>query len=304
MFDQDWEIQLATMRTLAQIWKEPVMRQIGDRLPEKRILGINTLANKKDPKYHRVFLATLDDESPEVRLASIRALSKVKATEAIETLRQMYTRESDELRVWIAEALDFLGVPLKSDTHPDRPAHLLPCGACQHLLPPSQLKRIAYWQCEPFLLCQFHFEEFLEKIDPFEGKFRNCKWCNTYWPKVELVEGSCPPCRSQRYDNLPELSESDLFRCFRCHKTFPLRNQSPTCTKKTEPICVRCAYQIATLSPNSPFFTKHAIHFLSENFENGLFLCEVSHKFCPLEQLAQGTDFRDYCISLEHNANK
>lgn len=298
LFDEEWEVQWAAMRSLGQIYKEPLLRQMGDRLPEKRITGIQGLLKKPTPWLEKALCAALDDESDAVCKASIQALIKLNTTTAVPHLERHLLRATREQQAWLAEALFHLGSPTSLRDNLLQPLHFLPCKICQHQLLPSQLYRTQVWNEDPQYLCQFHFEEYNEKMEPFEGKLKSCKLCQTYWPKYEYVETYCPDCREQRYQAMPPVEEVDHFRCHRCHKLYAQRSRSPASTPH-EPTCTRCAYLVATLTPKPPFFSDHAIHFLSEAFENGYFLCEQSRLFHPLDALVQGEDFRDHCLSKE-----
>lgn len=298
LFDDDWEVQWAAMRSLGQIYKEPLLRQMGDRLPEKRITGIQGLLKKPLPAFRTALCAALDDESDSVQLNSIQALIKLQATEAIPYLEQHLPRSPRKQQAWLAEALVVLGKPSSRKDDHGHPLHLLPCQICQHLLPPSELYQTQVWNEAPKQLCRFHFEEYAEKIEPFEGKLKLCKLCHTHWPKYEYTDSYCPECREQRYRAMPPVEDPEQFRCHRCHKIHTQRHLSPMSSSQ-EPICSRCAYTIATLTSKPPFYSEHAIHVLSEAFENGYFLCEQSHLFLPLAELAEGEDFRDPCLSRE-----
>ncbi len=298
LFDEEWEVQWAAMKGLGSIHKETALRHMGDRLPEKRVSGIQSLVKKKARHFEKAFQASLDDESDDVRKAAAWAIMKLRLYDSAEALQEQMSDASRELQAWLAEALLQLGVPIQERDEEGHPLHLQPCAECNHLLPPTQLYRLSRWNHDPILLCQFHFEEQSEKLEPFEGKFKKCKTCMTYWPKYEFVDGSCPSCREQRFMNLPQLPD-DQFRCFRCQKSFPERSQSPASSPE-EPICTRCAHSIAQLSGKQPFLSNRAIHFLSTAFENGHFLCEKSRYFKPLDEMAVGEDFRDECISKEY----
>ncbi len=302
LFDAEWEVQWASLRALGQLHKEPALRHMGDRLPEKRIAGIQNLVKKRARHFVLPLCASLDDECEDVQIAGVRAIMELHLKEAIEPLQAHIAKASPELRAWFAEALLLLGgLRLSQGQGPDTtPLHLLPCHECQHLLPPSQLHKVRTWNKEAKLLCQFHFEDCVEQIEPFEGKLKRCKLCLTHWPKYEFTDGSCPSCRKQRYEHLAPLNHDDQFRCFRCHKTFPSRNVSPA-SQPNEPLCSRCAYNVARLTAKQPFLSERTIHFLSEAFENGFFLCEQSRHFYPLKEMAEGEDFRDRCVSKDYS---
>lgn len=299
LFDDEWEVQWAAMRSLGQVHKESALRHLGDRLPDKRISGLQSLTKKKAIRWNKAIVASLDDESDDVRIASVRAIIELHLHDALEPLRRQLRHASPELKAWLAEALLHLGQPLHADDPNDPPPHLLPCDECEHLLPPSRLYRAATWTQDPRLLCQFHYEEWVEKMEPFESKFKRCKACQSHWPKYEFVDGLCPSCRRSRFDSLALVTDEDQFRCFRCHKTFPERSMSPA-SPDNEPLCSRCAYNVSNLAAKQPFLSNHAVHFLSEAFENGYFLCERSRHFYPLGEMAEGEDFRDQCVSKEY----
>ena len=301
LFDTEWEVQWASLRALGQLYKESSLRSMGDRLPEKRIAGIQGLVKKQNKQFAIALFASLDDESIDVQIASVRAIIDLHLTEAIEPLQNHLDGAGPELKAWLAEALLRLGGPFPTtSSDEEHPAYLLPCTKCKHNLPPSQLHKVQTWNKEAQFFCQFHFEELIEKIEPFEGKLKRCKSCHTHWPKYEFVDGGCPSCRKQRFENLPPVDNENQFRCFRCQKTFPVRNTSPA-SQNNKPICSRCAYSMARLCPKQPFLSEQAIHFLSEAFDNGFFLCEQSRHFYPLEEMAEGEDFRDPCVSKEYS---
>lgn len=298
MFDEEWEVQWAAMKAMGSLHKETGLRYMGDRLSEKRINGIQSLVKKRARHFEKAFIASLDDESDDVRKMAAWAIMELRLHNAIPYLEEQLKDASRELQSWFAEALLQLGTPVQERDEEGHPLHLQPCAECNHLLPPTQLYRLSRWNQEPILLCQFHFEERTEKLEPFEGKFKKCKVCMTHWPKYEFVDGSCPSCREQRYLNLPQLPD-DQFRCFRCQKSFPERSQSPA-SPPGQPTCTRCAHATAQLSGKQPFLSDHASHFLSTAFENGFFLCEKSRYFRPLDEMAVGEDFRDECLSKEY----
>mgnify|MGYP000288632532 CR=1 FL=1 len=304
LFDEEWEVQWAAMRALGSYWKEPDLKKMGDKLPEKRILGIEGLAKQLSPKFLKPLLAALDDEIEEVQAASVKALAQLGDPSAIKPLKAFARHSPKELRALAEETLSRLGATFE-DGSPGVPRkNLLSCEVCQQPLPFSFLKRVGspVVPRQPGdisndfqMLCQFHFEEYTEKIKPFQGKLKACKQCKTHWSKVELVEGSCPPCREKRYESLQPAPEGQ-FRCFYSHKLRSNRDLSPVSTAD-KPLSTRSAYKIANSTATSPFLTPRAVLFLKESWEKGYFLCEKKREFRPVEELAEGEDFRDNCLS-------
>lgn len=292
LFDEEWEVQWAALRSLGSALKEPDLRKMGDKLPEKRIAGIEALAKKKASHLLKPLLACLDDEMEEVQAAGIRALAKVGDPAAIGPLRELLdeTRE-EELKALIAEALSDLGdAEIRAQAH----EYLLACDECGHRLPPSYLYHISQWGEDDKRLCRFHYDEFTEQSKPFIGKLKQCKLCKRQWPKVELVEGTCPECRDKRYNSLAPAPENQ-FRCYRSHKLRPMRDLSPV-SEADQPLASKSAQQEASMVANSPFLASRSIDFLERAFDNGYLLCETCGHFRALEEIVEGDDFRDKCV--------
>lgn len=291
LFDEDWEVQWAAMRSLGSIWKEPDLRKMGDKLPEKRIAGIEAVAKKDAKQYSLLLYASLDDELEEVQAAAIRALGVLGQPEAIVPLRKCFDDASPGIQALLIEILSSLGEEQANEEGKD---FLQCCDECNHRLPPSYLFRVKTFDDEARYLCQFHFDEYVDKKAPLLGKQKQCKMCKTYRPKVELFEGGCPECREKRYHSFGPDPE-DAFRCFRSHKMRPLRDRSPI-SPPNQPLSSKSAFQLSQLSAVSPFLTPYSIRFLERAYDNGFLLCENCKNFVPMENIVEGYDFRDECI--------
>lgn len=291
LFDEEWEVQWAAMRSLGSIWKEADLRKMGDKLPEKRIAGLEAIAKKPKDICLVPAIASLDDEQEEVCAAAIRTLAAFRDPAAIVPLRKLLDDVGQELQALIAETLSLLGDPEINEIGRD---YLMACDQCGHKLPPSFLFKISQWDQPSTHLCQFHYDEFCEANKPFIGKLKACKLCKEHWPKVELVEGACPNCRATRYESMTPSSD-DQFRCFHTHKLRPRRDLSPA-SPPNQPLSSKAAYQISQQSVKAPFLTDKAVQFLEHAYDQGLLLCEECRTFVPMEEIAKGQDFRDQCV--------
>lgn len=302
LFDEEWEIQWAAMKSLGTLWNENALNKLGDKLPEKRIAGLESLTKKAESRFLKPILAILDDELEEVQDLALLSLGSFSAClgaaemeEAIKYVKGMCRRASPERLAIINETLTQLGNSEQRRQAHSEKAHQLQCDVCKQVLPYSFLKKVGSWRKEKTYLCQFHFEEYVEKVAPFEGKLKICKMCKSHRPKVELVEGACPSCRTSRYEAL-SMGNVNQFRCTHCHKQKPKREQAPV-NPYGLPICSRCAYKVTQQSANPPFLTSNAVQFLKKAQESGYFLCEKRREFLPIENRGIGTSFRDKCYS-------
>ncbi len=296
--DEEWEVKWAALRALGTFWGIPNLKKMGDRLIDKRVAGIESI--QRSPQFFNAFIAALDDEE-EVQSAAIQALFELEDERAISHLERLSDEVSLERKAQIKEvllSLQGMNYPFNDDD--DR--YLLACDECGQALPYSSLMRVANRFENTKYLCQFHFEEYQEKVEAFQGKLKQCKVSKIYWPKVDLVEGTSPPVREKRYYALPPVGEGE-FRCFYHHKVRKMKDLSPV-SKQGAPLCHKAAYTLAKQSANPPFLTKYAIQFLREAYDKGFLLCERTRIFHPFQEIEIGEDFRDKCYSYETTPKK
>lgn len=294
LFDEEWEVKWAALRGLGSLWGEAHIRKMGDKLLEKRVSGIEALEKKPTPKYLKPLLAMLDDEE-EVQVAAARTLTRLRDPDAIPHLKDIQNEGSKELRAIVEETLINLGDIDTIRAQSNGSGAQIACDVCQQMLPLSFLKKVGSWREDDILyLCQFHYEEHVEKIQPFEGKLKTCKVCKTNWPKADVNEGMCPNCREKRYYSMDPAPEGQ-FRCFLSHKVRYERDKSPI-DFKGFPVSHRSIYQLIQQSAKAPFLTSQAIKIMQGAFDKGYLMCEQCRTFQPLKKIVKGEDFREECV--------
>ena len=285
--DEEWEVQWAATRALGNLWKEPVLKKVGHKQADKRVNGIESVAKNPDPRFLEPLLSRLDDEE-EIQTAAVRALAELGEGAAIPYLRELFDEGDSELKALIEEALLRLG-----DRNPPRCEgdDALTCEVCSLPFPISFMKKVSGHKEDVRWFCYTHFLEFEKEREPFDGKYKMCKQCKTHWPRVELLESTCPDCRQSNYMSLSETSD-EQFRCHRCHKVYGFYDLSPV-SKPYKPYCHRCAYKMANNSANQPYLTPHAVEIHEEAYERGFILCEQCRLFVSEDLFEGEPDFRD-----------
>jgi hypothetical protein len=297
LHDLDWEIQWAATRSLGSLWHEPLLRKIGDPHIEKRILGIESLGKRKEERFLPVLIAALDDET-DVQRVAVQALAPFYDQTIMQAMQRLAEDADDEIRAMFHEYLTMRGESL-----PNQEDARLLCEESQIKLSYSRLYRVGTRQHPPRWLSKIHFEEFQTRIEPFEGKLRQCKQCKIHWPRYDCNEGYCPACWEQLYQAL-SLPDDGFFRCAYTHKIRANREKSPVSERKEQPLSHRGAYEIATLTANTPFLSERALRFLRKAFHEGYLLCERSHLFLPRDHFPPEAHYLDPCQSIDAKADR
>ncbi len=290
--DPEWEVQWAAMRGLGSLWQEPVLRKMGDPSIEKRITSIEHIARRKELRFVPLLIAALDDET-DVQRVAVQALAPFYDPDIVEAMKQLADEVDEEILAMFQEYLD-----MRAETLPTQEETRLQCRESGLRLPYSRLVHVGTHKEGRFWLAKPHFEEFQNRIEPFEGKLKPCKQCKIQWPRYESIEGYCPSCREKRYVEL-DPPEDGFFRCSYTHKLRSVRDKSPVHEEERMPLSHRGAYLLATQSPNAPFISHRSLLFLRKAYQEGYLLCERLHQFLPHDRFPPDAYYLDPCVSLD-----